>query len=128
MGEPLRRSSAEDESRAEAAEPERGRDATRPGRIPPRGWLDVLLRVRREISADNLSIVAAGIAFYVMLSIFPALVAAVTIYGLVADPAEVATLVATLSGVLPPSAVSPGRGSAPRPYPRARRPPSAGAP
>jgi len=105
MGEPLRRSSAEDESRVAAEEPGRGRDSTRPGKIPARGWLDVLLRVRREISADNLSIVAAGIAFYMMLSIFPALVAAVAIYGLVADPSEVATVVANLSGVLPPSAV-----------------------
>jgi membrane protein len=84
----------------------RGRDATRPGTIPARGWLDVLIRVRREIGADNLSIVAAGVAFYVMLSIFPALVAAVTIYGLVADPSQVGAVVANLSGVLPPSAVS----------------------
>lgn len=83
----------------------RGRDASRPGKIPAKGWKDVLLRVKAEIGGDNLSIVAAGIAFYVMLSIFPALVAAVTIYGLVADPAQVETVVANLSGVLPPLAL-----------------------
>lgn len=83
----------------------RGRDASRPGKIPAKGWKDVLLRVKGEIGGDNLSIVAAGIAFYVMLSIFPALVAAVTIYGLVADPAQVEAVVANLSGVLPPSAL-----------------------
>lgn len=84
----------------------RGRDATRPGKIPAKGWKDVLLRVKAEIGDDNLSIVAAGIAFYVMLSIFPALVAAVTLYGLIADPAQVETVVANLSGVMPPSALT----------------------
>lgn len=85
---------------------DRGRDATRPGTIPAKGWKDVLLRVKRKIGRDHVSLLAAGIAFYVMLSIFPALVAAVTIYGLVADPAEVEAVVANLSGVLPPSAVA----------------------
>lgn len=83
----------------------RGRHAERPGKIPAKGWKDVLLRVKDEVGEDNLGIVAAGIAFYVMLSIFPALVAAVAIYGLVADPAQVENATSTLQGVLPPSAL-----------------------
>jgi membrane protein len=61
--------------------------------------------VKDEVAVDNLSIVAGGIAFYVLLSLVPALAAAVAIYGLVADPAAVSAAVADLSGVLPPAAL-----------------------
>ena len=41
-----------------AGEAGRGRTAERPRDIPKPGWRDVLLRVKREFSKDNLSIVA----------------------------------------------------------------------
>lgn len=67
----------------------RGEYADRPSDIPRRGWKQVLLRVKDEISGDNLSIVSAGVAFYGLLAIFPAIAALVLIYGLFADPADV---------------------------------------
>lgn len=83
----------------------RGREADRPGEVPARGWREVLGRVKEEVGRDNVSIVAAGVAFYVMLSLFPALVAAVAIYGIVADPAQVQSVIGQLEGVLPPAAL-----------------------
>jgi hypothetical protein len=43
---------------------------------------NVVLRIGR----DNLTLVAAGVAFYAMTAIFPAIAAFVSIYGLFADP------------------------------------------
>jgi membrane protein len=59
----------------------------------------------RRISKDNLSTLAAAAAFYALLSIFPALTAVVSLYGLFADPAMVARQVAALEGVLPAEAI-----------------------
>ena len=78
-----------------------GRDAMRPREIPLRGWRDILFRVKDEISEDQLSIVAAGVAFYAMLALFPALIALVSIYGLVSDPVAVEQQVSSFYSVLP---------------------------
>jgi hypothetical protein len=67
-----------------------GRDATQPLSIPPRGWWQVVERVYSESVRDNLSVVAAGCAFYALLAIFPALSALISLYGLIADPAPLA--------------------------------------
>lgn len=61
-----------------------GRDARRPWEIPWAGWKDVLRRSFKQIGRDNITIVAAGVAFYAMVSVFPLLGAAVAAYGLVA--------------------------------------------
>lgn len=79
----------------------RGREATRPREIGAPGWKDVLKRVRREMKHDNLTIVAAGVAFYAFLALFPALAAVVSIYGLVADPHEAQRQLMELSRILP---------------------------
>lgn len=81
-----------------------GRSATTPSEIPSRGWRDILLRVKDETSEDNLSIIAAGVAFYVLLAIAPALGAIVSIYGLVADPLDVERQVDSISSFLPQEA------------------------
>jgi membrane protein len=57
------------------------------------------------MSKDNLSALAAAAAFYALLSIFPALTAVVSLYGLVADPTMVERQVAAMEGVLPPEAL-----------------------
>src|SRR5690554_6326104 len=82
----------------------RGREAERAQEIPARGWLDVAMRVREEIGRDNASLVAAGLALYALLAVFPALAAIVSLYGLFASPAEIAAQVQSLSGVLPEQA------------------------
>src|SRR6476646_9991865 len=66
-----------------------GRDAIRPLDIPVRGWWQVAERVLSESSRDNLSVVAAGCAFYALFAIFPALSALISLYGLVADRANI---------------------------------------
>ncbi len=81
-----------------------GRTATRPSQIPVRGWRDILMRTKNDLAKNNVSIVAAGVAFYALLSIFPALAAIVSIYGLAADPADVQETFDTLAGVLPTEA------------------------
>jgi membrane protein len=83
---------------------ERGRQARRPRDIPRPGWRDIALRVKEETTRDNLSIIAAGVAFYAMLAIFPALAALVSIYGLVANPAQVSQHMASIGQVLPEQA------------------------
>jgi membrane protein len=87
-----------------AAADSRGREASTPREIPSRGWLDIARRVKEQIRRDRLSIIAAGVAFYGLLAIFPGLVAFVAMYGLFADPAQIERHVASLSAILPPEA------------------------
>jgi len=82
-----------------------GRGADSPTAIPPRGWLEVLQRVWGEVGKDNMSIIAAGCAFYALLALFPAITALVAIYGLVADPAIIEQQISTLGAVMPKEAV-----------------------
>lgn len=81
----------------------RGRHASKPTEIPTSGWWDILKRVWANIGADNVSIMAAGVAFYGLLSIFPGLTALISLYGLIADPRDVQQLIAS-QRLLPPEA------------------------
>jgi membrane protein len=83
----------------------RGRSAERPTEIPRPGWRDVLWRVWAQIGKDNVSIVAAGVAFYSLLAIFPAITAFVSLYGIVADPSQVQQQIQLLQGVVPSDAL-----------------------
>jgi len=47
---------------------------------------------------------AGGVAFFAFLAVFPALIAALTLYGLLADPAQVAQQVQNIAAALPRSA------------------------
>jgi len=88
-----------------AEEPGRGRGATTPSEIPARGWKDILVRVYREISDDRVLAIAAGVTFYVLLAIFPAIGALVSIYGLFADPQSIAEHLNNASSVMPGGAI-----------------------
>jgi membrane protein len=95
-----RTSSADDHSPSrEHSSSDRGREAESPAQIPAKGWRDIGLRVKREASEDNVSIVAAGVAYYAFLAIFPALAAVILIYGLFADPAAIEHNIASLSAI-----------------------------
>ncbi len=89
----------------EADEDARGRGADGPTRIPAQGWKDILLRVVSKISANRVMLVAAGVTFYALLALFPALTALVSIYGFVADPETVIEHSQALSRVMPEGAV-----------------------
>jgi membrane protein len=83
---------------------ERGRAADYPSEVPASGWRDILLRVWQQIGTDNISIIAAGVAFYGLLAIFPAITALVSIWGLVADPAQVQQQFAAVKEIVPAEA------------------------
>jgi membrane protein len=79
----------------------RGREARTPAQIPARGWWDIAMRVKREMTTDNVSIIAAGLALYALLAVFPALTAAVSIYGLFASPTEISQHLNEVTATLP---------------------------
>ncbi|SDD95282.1 YihY/virulence factor BrkB family protein [Auraticoccus monumenti] len=81
-----------------------GEDASRPGEIPKKGWLQVAKRGWAEAKTDQVPLLGAGVAFFAFLSLFPALIALVGLYGLFADPAVIATQVGSLTQALPADA------------------------
>ena len=83
-----------------------GRRAQTPHQIPRRGWIAIVRRVIDRISNENLSIVSAGIGFFSLLAIFPLLIATVSIYGLLADPAMVEQHIGAVFGLIPRDAAT----------------------
>ncbi len=81
--------------------PDRGRSARTPTDIPARGWKEVLQRVVSELREDHVSLLAAGVAFKALLALFPALIAAVSLWGLLADPETITDQIAGLVEALP---------------------------
>jgi membrane protein len=88
-----------------ADEKGRGRSADTPTEIPARGWKDILWRTYEEFNKDRVMSVAAGVTYYALLALFPAIAALVSIYGLFADPGTIQDHLNTLSGVLPGGAL-----------------------
>jgi membrane protein len=88
-----------------AGEAERGRAADTPAGIPALGWKDILWRTYEEFGQDRILSVAAGVTYYALLAVFPAIAALVSIYGLFADPATIEQHLNALSGVLPGGAL-----------------------
>lgn len=89
---------------ARSRETGRGRGATSPLQIPFKGWHDILWRTYAQIGRDRLLAVAAGVVFYGLLAIFPAITALVSSYGLFADPATISTHLAFLADLMPAGA------------------------
>jgi membrane protein len=89
-----------------AQDHELGRDAAEPSEIPRRGWWQILKRTASEVSRDNISLVAAGVAFYTLLAIPPALAAAIALWGFFASPADVQQQLSQLAAVLPADAAA----------------------
>ena len=81
---------------------DRGRGARVPQDIPLLGWWDVAVRVKGGIARHNVSLMSAGLSMWALLSVFPALTAAVSIYGLFETPAGVVQQLGAFSGILPP--------------------------
>lgn len=88
-----------------ATEAHRGRTAESPFALPLSGWKDVAWRVYREFGADRLLAVAAGVTFYALLAIFPAIAALVSSYSLFADASTINEHLAGLGGLLPSGAL-----------------------
>jgi len=84
-----------------AVERGRGRRARAPSQIPWRGWKDVFVRTYREIQDDRLLALAAGVAFYSLVSLFPAIAAGVSSYALFANVATISKHLSIASDIVP---------------------------
>ncbi|MCX8228109.1 MAG: YihY/virulence factor BrkB family protein [Sulfitobacter sp.] len=82
----------------------RGRNAEAPTEIPAKGWKDIAFRVKDELASDHVGLIAAGVAFYALLAIFPAVTALMALAGLVLEPAEVTAQLETLTRMIPKEA------------------------
>jgi len=80
---------------------DRGRHATDPREVPAKGWRDIVVRTVKEAKADGVPLLAAGVAFYALLALAPALTALSGLYGLLADPTEAAAHVRDLLAAAP---------------------------
>jgi membrane protein len=80
---------------------DRGQGATSPTEIPARGWWDILKRTAKGVSDDRVVAEAAGVTFFSLLAVFPAVAALVSLYGLFADPATISDQLGAMSGVVP---------------------------
>jgi len=80
-----------------------GSRANSPTQIPARGWRQVLGRAWHSSQEDNVSMLAAGVAFFGFLALFPALIALVTLVGVIADPAQITQQVESFTAGLPPT-------------------------
>jgi membrane protein len=84
-----------------AVERGRGRRARAPLQIPWRGWKDVFVRTYREIQDDRLLALAAGVAFYSLVSLFPAIAAGVSSYALFANVGTISKHLSIASDIVP---------------------------
>ena len=78
-----------------------GRQATKPTQIPRPGWWTVLKRTSVGFMDDRLMTEAAGVTFYTLLALFPAIATLVSLFGLFADPTTVNDQLQQLNGVVP---------------------------
>ena len=81
-----------------------GRDAASPFAVPALGWKQILIRTWKEGGADNIGLIAAGVAFYGFLAMVPLLGAIVLSYGLIASPESVMGNIQSLTSVMPADA------------------------
>jgi membrane protein len=79
----------------------RGRRSSSPLQIPWAGWKDILWRTYERTNEDRLLAIAAGVVFFGLLAIFPAITALVSSYGLFTDPATISDNLRTLAYMLP---------------------------
>jgi len=76
-----------------------------PVRCRPRSWSDVAKQVWTNIGRHRVMAIAAGVTFYALLAIFPAIATIVSLYGLFADPGTLRDQLNSLSGAIPGGAI-----------------------
>lgn len=84
-----------------AHETGRGRQADAPRAIPAKGWKDIILRTFKEVGQDRVTLIAAGVTYFLLLALFPTLTAIISVYGLIVDAATVQDHVSRLAAYLP---------------------------
>ena len=78
-----------------------GRNAEAPQQIPARGWKSIFKRTQDDLRNDHLTTVSGGVGLFILMALFPALAALVSIYGLVSDPARIDRQFASIQNVIP---------------------------
>jgi membrane protein len=87
--------------RRELSQHGRGRFSGSPLQIPSAGWKDILWRTYVRTGEDRLLAIAAGVVFFGLLAVFPAITALVSCYGLFANPSTIGANLQTLALMLP---------------------------
>jgi membrane protein len=78
-----------------------GHRPANPFQIPWAEWKQILWRTYARIDQDRLLAIAAGVVFFGLLAIFPAITALVSFYGLFANPSTIAGNLQSLALMLP---------------------------
>ncbi|WP_246057882.1 YihY/virulence factor BrkB family protein [Arenibacterium halophilum] len=81
-----------------------GEMARTPRAIPIGGWKAIALRVWTEVGGDHISLIAAGVAFYGLLALFPAITALMALAGLVFDASQVTDQIGLVASIVPEAA------------------------
>ena len=93
------------ERRANAPEPDSDAKPDSPKDLTKPSWVYVLRKTAREFSDDQCTDLAAALTYYAVLALFPAMIALLSLVGLVAsDPQKTST---TLTDILKQSARAP---------------------
>ena len=86
---------------ARAREHGRGRKAPTPVHIPWRGWKDIFIRTYHEVQDDRLLSLAAGVVFYSLVALFPAIAAGVSVYAFFSDAASITNHLSLVADIVP---------------------------
>src|SRR5262245_44454201 len=85
--------------------PAKGRAGVQARAKARRAWLEILRLLYGAIGQHRVVSIAAGVTFFVLLAIFPAIAALVSVYGLFADPNTIRMHLDELSTLLPGGAI-----------------------
>ncbi len=102
----MSRTSTTADDRGRDTGPLPGSDAEKPTDIPAAGWKQVVKRAWGEAKADNVPMLAGGVAFFAFLALFPAMIALISIWGLVVGQDEAAAQAESLTAAMPAEASS----------------------
>lgn len=97
-----------DVTQAEDLSPETspGATAQSPVQMPGKAWIQIVKRIWVMAGFHNISLLAAGVAFFAFLAITPLIAATVMIYGLVGDPETVSHQMERIVTVVPAEAAA----------------------
>jgi membrane protein len=88
----------------EDCDPALGHAADSPEDIPAAGWREIARRIWRRGRRNGISVTAAGVAFYTLLTVFPGTLALIGLFGLFVGPDTVEGNLSLLHEILPPEA------------------------
>lgn len=97
--------STADREAAEIPELTKGRASGRTARKARRAWIEIARLLYSAIGQHRVVFIAAGVTFFILLAMFPAIAALVSIYGIFSDPGTIRAHLDDLSSFLPGGAI-----------------------